>query len=102
MGGILVLNAVWMLSTNALQCGLSTQIRSPRESSIYTCQDRGRYLGHRQITSACLRCVALGSGKKLDKCFPKPASYPERGSQEDLPSGLCRRQDAQGHQTATL
>lgn len=40
MGGILVLNAVWMLSTNALQCGLSTQIRSPRESSMYTCGDR--------------------------------------------------------------
>lgn len=36
LGGILVLKAVWMLSTNVLQCGLSTQIRSPSESSMYT------------------------------------------------------------------
>lgn len=35
-GGILVLNAVCILSTNVLQCELSTQILSPRESSMYT------------------------------------------------------------------
>lgn len=46
MGGILVLKAVWMLSTKVLQCGLSTQIRSPRESSMYTYEDGAR-------TSAC-------------------------------------------------
>lgn len=35
-GGILVLKAVWMLSTKVRQWGLSTQMRSPSESSMYT------------------------------------------------------------------
>lgn len=37
LGGILVPKAVWMLSTKFLQWELSTQILSPNESSMYTC-----------------------------------------------------------------
>jgi len=36
VGGIFVPKAVWMLSTKFLQWELSTQILSPRESSMYT------------------------------------------------------------------
>lgn len=53
LGGILVLNAVWMLSTNVLQCGLSTQIRSPSESSMYTCP-RQRLKSALRAARSCL------------------------------------------------
>lgn len=39
LGGIFVPKAVWMLSTKFLQWELSTQILSPRESSMYTWND---------------------------------------------------------------
>lgn len=79
MGGILVLKAVWMLSTKVLQCGLSTQIRSPRESSMYTCEDK-----------ACTSCLPSATsqrrrGNKRAGCFPRAPADRSRATRHSPP-----------------